>query len=126
MIHNRQGQTLIVFVILIPILIGFAALVIDTGLVIYSKVHLREVTKTVIKDTIHEPNEEHIKKLLKDNNVDIDNLKIEIDSNKIVINNEFRVDSIFGAIIGFKEYKIKVAIEGRIENSKVIFNYISG
>ncbi len=126
MILNRRGQTLIAFIILIPLLIGVTAFVVDTGLVISEKIHLKEVTKTVIRDTIKNPDEVKIKKLLQDNDIDGDKLKIETGDNYIVINNEIEVESIFGAIIGLKEYKIKIAIKGRIENNKLIFNDISG
>ena len=45
---NKHGQTLILFVILIPILLGLAAFVIDVGFMVSKRVELKEVSKTII------------------------------------------------------------------------------
>ena len=47
---NKHGQTLILFVILIPIILLLLAFVVDLGLVITNKIKTEEVTKQVIKD----------------------------------------------------------------------------
>ena len=46
---NKRGQTLILFIILIPILLGFGAFIVDVSLVISKNVELKEVSKTIIK-----------------------------------------------------------------------------
>lgn len=117
---NKKGQTLVLFIILIPILIGMGAFVVDTGLVFAKKAHLKDVTKMVIKDTIKKNlNEEQVKELLVKNDVGIDKLKIEI-NDKVIVNNEIEVESIFGEIIGIKEYKIKLEMIGYQKEDKVI------
>lgn len=112
---NRKGQTLILFVILIPILLGLAAFLIDMGLIISKKVHYNEVTRTVLNDVYKDGTflEEDFKNLLVKNEVDIKNLKIVVDDNKIIINNVIEIDSIMGNIIGIKKYEIKVRVEIR-------------
>lgn len=118
---NKRGQTLALFIIFIPIFIGLAALVMDTGLVISKKAHLKEVTKTAINAYFNKKmDEEKIKDLLIKNEISVDNLVLEIENNKIMINNEIDVDSIFGGLIGIKEYKIKLKLTGYQDNGKII------
>lgn len=118
---SKRGQTLVLFIIFIPIFIGLAALVIDTGLVISKKVQLKETTKTIIKEYFNKNlNENEINDLMVKNDVDVGNLVIEIEDNKIVLNNETKIDSIFGGLIGIKNYKIKIQVTGYKENDKVI------
>ncbi|MDE5539244.1 MAG: hypothetical protein K2J20_02015 [Bacilli bacterium] len=99
MIHNKRGQTLILFVILIPIMLGLCALVIDTGLVIANKSHLKEVTKTVIKETIEEMNVDMIKTLLEKNDVDCQNLEVKIVDDRMYITNEIEIDTYLGQLL---------------------------
>lgn len=124
MIKNKRGQTLILFVILIPIMLLLCALVIDTGLVVVENHHLKEVTKTIIKEEIDNINnnniEEEIKKSFKMNEIDINKLNIAILDNKLKISNEIEVASIFGNIIGIKNYKIKIDLVGYKLNDKLI------
>ncbi len=121
MMVKKKGQTLILMVILIPIMIGVLALVVDVGYMSLEKIHLKEVTKTVIKDNIESLEEEKIKEEFRKNKVNIDNLEIDIDRdiNEINIKNKIDIESIFGVIIGIKEYEIKIDITGILKNGKV-------
>ena len=109
MILNRKGQTLIMFVLLLPLILAFVAFIVDFGLVMTEKTHQTEVIKTAVKDNKTLDNEE-IKKE-----------KIENNNEQIRIVNETKIDSIFGAIIGLKEYRIKVDVSAKLLNGKIIF-----
>lgn len=120
---NKKGQTLILFVIMIPIILGIAALVVDVGVIFANKSHLKEVTKTAIRENISNIDNEtdtKIKNILIKNEVNVDNLEIKISDNKINVKNEISIDSIFGSIIGIKNYKIIEDITGYKENEKII------
>lgn len=122
---NKHGQTLIIFIILIPIFLGILALVIDVGLVISKKSELKEITKTVIKETIKDLKNDNLNEqiinLFAKNNIEVDNLRIETNEESITIKNEIEIDSIFGNILGFKKYKIKSDIKGTIKENKIIY-----
>ena len=122
---NKQGQTLILFVILIPIILIFAALVIDIGMEVLESNKLKETSKTIISQTIKEIDNPNIENKIKDlyikNNINVDNLNIEIYDNKIHITNNLKIKSIFGGLIGIKEYDIKLNITGYTENNKIIY-----
>lgn len=121
---NKHGQTLIAFIILLPILISLLALVIDIGLITSEKKELEEVSKTIIKEVIYnlEENDKNINELYKKNNIPTDNLKIDINKNSIRLQNEYEIKSIFGNIIGIKKYDIKLDITGILkDNNKIIY-----
>ena len=124
MIKNKHGQTLILFVILIPIMVLLCAFVIDTGLVIAEKHHLKEVTKTIIKEEFLNISDDNINNKINElflkNEIDVSKLKINIAENKLEIKNEIAVASIFGNIIGIKSYKIKFDLMGYMNNDKLI------
>ena len=119
---NKKGQTLILMVILIPIVIGIMALVVDVGYLSLEKIHMKEVTKTVIREDLEKNmDNKTLEEILKKNDIDIQNLKIKRSDNKLNIQNEVEIESIFGAIIGINEYKIKIDITGYKENEKIKF-----
>ncbi len=108
---NKHGQTLILFIILIPVVLALAALVVDVGLIINEKVHLQEVSRSIIKTS---SSEEEIKYLLKENDIPVDNLVINIEDNQIELQNEYTIASIFGKIVGIMNYTIKIDITSEI------------
>jgi len=116
---NKHGQTLILFVILIPIIILLMATLVDVGLIVGKKVQLKEVTKSIIKETYY-LDDDKIKDLYKKNNIDISNLKILRESDKLEIEIRIEVKSIFGGIVGIKKYDVKVNMIGYLKNNKII------
>ena len=118
---NKHGQTLIFFVILIPILLGLCALVVDVGYIVSKNRELKEVSKTIIEDYFNGLDVQEIKELYEENSMPIDNLEIDINEDSIHIVNHYEVDSIFGSVIGISDYDIRVDITGTIKDDKVIF-----
>ena len=118
---NKNGQTLILFVIMIPILLGLCAFVIDVGSIVLANTKLREVTKTIISDVMDDASIDKIQSLYLKNDIPVENLEVEIKEDEIRIQNEYEIDSIFGSIIGFDTYKVEVDIVGMKVNDKVIF-----
>ena len=118
---NNKGQTLVLFIIFIPILIMLAAFVIDTGLIIKESTRLKATTKTILKDVYYKENlnEEMITNLFKENNIKTDNLEINILENQITVKNAYKIESIFGKLIGLEEYNVKVALTIKEENNEL-------
>jgi len=118
---NKKGQSLVLFVIIIPILLILVTVVVDLGLVINSKTKAKEIAKTTISEHFDQINPELVKTIFEKNKIPTDNLKVIVDSNKITIQNNYEISSIFGSIIGIKHYKIKINITGIKENEKLKF-----
>ena len=118
---NKKGQTLVLFIIFIPILLLLAAFIIDTGIIIRESTKLKAVTKTVLKDTYYkeDKNSDMILNLLKKNDIDISNAKVTISEKNIIVKNSYKVASIFGKIIGIKEYKITISLKAVEQDNKL-------
>jgi hypothetical protein len=118
---NRKGQTLILFVIMIPIFLTLAALVIDLGLLNSAKKKLDHTTMTILKEFYPKRMEANVKEEIKEsyekNHLKTDHLVIEITDASLKIVTEGEVKSIFGRLIGFNEYQFKTTKTIREENN---------
>ena len=108
---NKRGQTLITFIIFIPIIIVIIAILVDNGLIIKEKNKLQSITEMIAKEinisNSKEETEKQIKVLYEENKISTENLKIEISDTTLEIEIKCRIESIFGNLIGKKEYEIK-------------------
>lgn len=113
---NNKGQTLILFVILLPILLLLFAVVVDTGLLLKEQTKLNSTLRTILKTTYQKKEEENYEEMVKElcnkNNIPIDNLQIEVTDTNIIISNTYEKESIFGKVIGIHAYKIKSSFKG--------------
>lgn len=120
---NNKGQTIIMFILLIPLILVIMALVIDTSFVYKEKIKFQSVTKTIMKTTYENKdttdfNDKTIN-LYKKNGIDTNNIVIKVNSDSIVIKNQTKVKSIFGNIIGIKNYKVKFSYKIYKENESI-------
>lgn len=120
---NNKGQTLVVFILLLPVFLALCAFVIDVGLMSYENIKLKNATKSILTSVVEKNkiNEENIKDLYKKNDINIDNLEIEINSETINIENDYYIPSIFGKILQIEEYEVRIKAKMNISNKKVIF-----
>ena len=118
---NNKGQTLIIFIVFIPLFLLLAAFVIDIGYLFEAQSNLEGVSKTIVNEALTKNlNEDQIEELFKKNDIDVKNLKVNKTDNEVSISITDYKPSIFGSIIGIKEYKIKANIRGEYINNKVI------
>lgn len=118
---NNKGQTLILFIALIPLIFMLSAFVIDNSVIIKETAKLNSITKIIISETINtEDYKEKIILLYKKNRINTDNIIINYSEDKLTIRNNYNIDSIFGGLVGIKKYKIKTAYVGYYENEKLI------
>ena len=114
---NNHGQVLVLFIMLIPVFLIGVACLIDSSYMYYQKNRLDQINLDVITSIKNDTNidEDEIERLILLNDAKIVNEDISIDKtdtmvNSININNYIYVESIFGKLIGFDEYKIKSSI----------------
>ncbi len=122
---NNRGQTLITFIVFLPLLLIIMATVIDISFMYYEKNKLDNLTMMVTEygiDHIEDENiEEKIKELIIENDDEIKSKQIETSENKITITLSKSTKSTFGKIIGIEEYKITSKYIGiNIDNKKEI------
>ncbi len=99
------------------------AFVVDTGMLLKENTRLSSTTKTILKTMYDEKDnsgfETKIKNLYQKNNIPIENIEISTTSNKIVIENNYTIESIFGRIIGIKEYALKIKMNATKRDEKI-------
>ena len=120
---NNKGQALIIFVMILPVLLLGAACIDDTSYMMYQKNRLDNINYDVLNSVKDKVNltEKDVDDLILMNDSKIVNEDISIDKintevSDICINNYMYVDSIFGNLIGFDEYKIKSEICIKVNN----------
>lgn len=121
---NRKGQTLIVFTLLLPILLLLMAFVIDTGFILKESTRLNSTTKTILKTTFENRRDgsyrEEVEQIFKKNDIPITNLQVIVQEDAVQISNSYYVSSIFGKIIGIKEYEIKTDMKARLVDTDLV------
>lgn len=111
---NKKGQTLILFIIIIPIFIILLAFVVDTGFILKENTKLNNTTKTILKTTYQNKNNydyyDKVKNLYQKNNIEPTTIKINQNNNQVTITITTEKNSFFGKIIGIKTYQIKTTM----------------
>jgi len=120
---NNHGQTLVMFAILIPVILMLMALVIDVAYLSSKKSELESTTKSIIKNLYDNKDDANINEMVielyKKNDIDIKNLEVNIENNNFKIKNEYKIDSIFGKIIGLRKYEMKISMKGYLKENKL-------
>lgn len=121
---DNKGQTLVVFVLLIPLFMILAAFIIDNSMIVNKNLHLKNVTKDIIRiDLLKETmSDDKINDLLKRNGIPTKELEIKREEGKLRVKNHYFIDSIFGKVVGINSYELEIDITGEIKNNKIIFN----
>ncbi len=121
---NKKGQTLIIFVILIPIILTMLAVVVDVGLLTNEYQKARGVVDDGIHEYFETNKETSVKELLSLNEIPTENLEVNVSDDKIDVQLSYEISSLFGAIINIKSYKIEINREGRKDENQVVITKI--
>ena len=113
---NNKGQTLVLFVVLIPFILALFAFVIDSAYIVKEDTKLKSIATSSLKSLNDNKNISDIKKIIKtnDNNIQI----VVIDNNKIHLTNQ--IDPIFGKIVGYEKYNLDIELYSTFENGKLV------
>ena len=91
---NKKGQSLVLFIIMIPIIFIIFMYVYDYGNYLQNKTKLNDIAVETVKEVLssNELNkEEETKKLFKLNNIDTANLKVTYQDNILKITNKIKI-----------------------------------
>lgn len=120
---NKNGQTLILFVLFLPMIIILAAFVIDIGLLTNAKIKLDQTTTTILKEfyekRMSSELDNEIKEIFLKNKISVEKLKIDVSEDYLKIQNEDQIKSIFGRLIGIEEYTYQTKKTIQSENGKL-------
>ena len=113
---NKKGQSLVLFIIILPIILFLFGLLIERVYLTYQKQKLYSITKTIIALSIERNEKNDIINLYKDNNIVLENIEIEDDNGLKIIASE-KVPS----LIKKEDYIIEVNIKGVKKEDKIIY-----
>lgn len=118
---NNRGQSLVTFVLIIPILFLIFLMVYNIGNMILLKNELNDINHIVIDYGLNNIEEENIivkmEELVKKNKNNIDNISINIEDNKIYVILEDSIDTNMN-INGL--FRVKSSYVGYLDNDKKV------
>ena len=121
---NNKGQSLVLFVILIPVILIILFMVYDIGNIVLLKEKLDNINYLTIDYGLDNIDDNTIKNKLNDmiikNKSDIDKININIENNIISLSLEDRINNKISILKNFKSIKVTSKYIGYIENNKKI------
>jgi Flp pilus assembly protein TadG len=119
---NNKGQSLVLFVLVIPITFMVLLMVYDIGNMVLLKNELNDINYLVVDYGIDvmalDGKEEKVRELINKNKNDIDNIEITFEDDKVYVTLEDSVN--MTAINNIKIFKIKSSYVGYIDNGEKI------
>lgn len=118
---NNKGQSLVMFVLIIPIFLLILTLVYDVGNAIYEKDRLSNTNYLTIEyglNNIDTVTENDLKNLIEQNTSNLKYIYVTIEENQIEIKMEKDAKSIIGKMFNFNLVKIISRYKGKIINNQ--------
>lgn len=116
---NNKGQSLVLFIVIIPIILLFFVLVYDIGTAIYEKNRLSNTSYMVIDyalDNIDKVDENDLISLITKNTNNLSNISVLIDDGKVNIKLTKKIKGVFGSAFNFDLIEAKSEYVGYILN----------
>lgn len=127
---NNKGQTLILFVLMIPILLLIFVLVIDIGKVIVLKQELDNISNIVLDyglENLDEVNlDSELINLVELNNDDIDVVDIRVENREIYITLNENIEGLFSQLVDISIFSVNSSYVGYIEDNNKRIERIGG
>lgn len=122
---NNKGQSLVMFILIIPIILLMFILVVDIGNAIISKQELDNINYLTIDYGLDNIDKSNIESKLVDMiniNNKLNEINVSVEGNKIKITTKKNITGILAK--GFKIFSIESNYEGYIENGKKIIERV--
>lgn len=143
---NNKGQSLILFVIILPILIFILVFVIDIGKVLVLKQELSNISEIVLDYGLDKLNindsddvnvilfdnidivnlENELIEIIKLNNKEIDLIDVRISNNMIYVVLEEKEEGIFSSIVDISIFNVKTSYVGYMDDNKKKIERVRG
>lgn len=117
---NNKGQSLVLFIVVLPITLMILVLVYDVGRMSLLKNELNNINYMVIDSILSDKNvtDDDIRDLIIKNKSDIDKINIQHDDDKLHITLIAQGDSILPVLNNLKIYRIKSSYVGYVKDDK--------
>ena len=122
---NNKGQSLILFILILPIILLILILVIDVGRMIVLKNELDSISGIALEYGLERLDEDDleikIKNLIELNIKDIDDIEIVFEEEKIFLNISEKNDGILSGFVNISAFDINVSYVGYfVDGEKII------
>lgn len=124
---NRKGQSLVMFIIIIPIIMLIFTLVYDVGSAIYEKNRISNTNYMVTNyalDNIETTDENKIIELIKENDNNLNTIEVVIENNETNVFLSKDVKGVLGKIFGFDLVTAKSEYKGYFSNNKKVIEKV--
>lgn len=119
---NNKGQTLVMFIVIIPILISIMVLVIDLGSAFTKKQELNNVNKLVIEyglDNLDQENlESDLTSYITMNAKDLSNVKVTVENNTINVTTKAYINGIISKALNIDGFEIVSEYHGYLSGEE--------
>ena len=102
---NNKGQSLVIFIIIIPVIFIVFSFLYDYAYIINSQNKYENVTRTILNSTLEE---DKIVDLYKQNGYKVEDFKHKKENDKVYIQNSYKIKSVFGNIVNLKNYTVSI------------------
>ena len=102
---NNKGQSLVIFIIIIPVIFIVFSFLYDYAYIINSQNKYENVTRTILNSTLEE---DKIADLYRQNGYKVDDFKYKKENDKVYIQNSYKIKSVFGNIVNLKNYTVSI------------------
>jgi len=120
---NNKGQTLVLFVLLLPIMLCIMVLVFDIGKFICLKQELNHINSMVVSYGIEHYNDEDIvnelNHLILLNSDNLSNIEVNVEENKVYVDLLSSDSSIFGNIFNIEMFEVRSSYVGNVSDKKI-------
>ncbi len=124
---NNKGQSLVLFVLIIPIILGIMVLVVDMGNVVYYRQDIDNINRVVIDYGLDHIDDENVisdmRELARLNN---ENLSLEIVFNdmEFYVSSSYYVNGMVSNVFGMKGFLVKSKYKGYKDLDKNVIKKI--
>lgn len=120
---NNRGQTLVLFVMLLPIMLLVMVLVFDIGKSIVEKQKLDNISFMIVSYGIEHSNDDNIEGTLKElvtlNYKDATDVEILVKDDYVSVSLSGKVKGVFGNLVGKSNFKVRSYYIGNINDKKI-------
>lgn len=107
---NTHGQVLVPFILILPVILLILAVVVEQGMLLSEKNNLNNLAFDLCGYS--DKDNQTLEELLLKNDTNLVNIKIIREENNIIeVTFQKEKEAIFGKIVGYKKYNIKIKSE---------------
>ena len=117
---NKKGQSLVTFIIIMPLVLILLGMIIELSLITYYKARTISITKSIIANCIEDGQKNDIIMLYDKNDINVKD--IDVNTTKgLEIKLVSSIDSFLGSVIGTDSYKLEINIKGYQKDNKIYY-----